>query len=47
MQGGILIFKGRKIIAAIGVGGSMPATDEKIAKAGGRRSEVNRRSAAA
>lgn len=33
-QGGIPVFKDGKIIAAIGAGGSMPATDEKIAQAG-------------
>ena len=33
-QGGIPVFKDGKIIAAIGAGGSMPATDEKVAQAG-------------
>jgi glc operon protein GlcG len=33
-QGGIPVFRDGKIVAAIGAGGSMPATDEKIAQAG-------------
>jgi glc operon protein GlcG len=33
-QGGIPVFKDGKIVAAIGAGGSAPATDEKIAQAG-------------
>ena len=34
MQGGLPILKGGKVVAAIGVGGSAPAQDEKTAQAG-------------